>query len=57
VPLREELDYLCEHESSYVHICSDLKTDAKVHIRKKVWEITPQIAQGKDSRYKGTKKI
>ena len=49
VPLREELDYLCEHESSYVHICSDLKTDAKVHIRKKVWEITPQIAQGKDS--------
>ena len=49
VPLREELNYLCEHESSYVHICSDLKTDAKVHTRSQVWAITPHIAQDKDS--------
>ena len=40
MPLREELNYLCEHESSYVHICSDLITDAKVHIRKLARMIT-----------------
>ena len=44
MPLREELNYLCEHESSYVHICSYLITDAKVHIRKQVRTITLQVA-------------
>ena len=32
LPLWEKLDDLGEHELSYMHICSDLKTDAKVHI-------------------------
>ena len=49
MPLREELNYLCEHESSYVHTCSDLITDAKVHIRRLEWMITLLIAQDKDS--------
>jgi len=32
LPLWEKFCNLCEHELSYMHICSDLKTDAKVRI-------------------------
>ena len=49
MPLREELNYLCEHESSYMHICSDLKTDAKVRIQRQVQAIMPRFARNKDS--------
>ena len=49
MPLWEELNYLCEHESSYVHICSYLITDAKVHIRRQVGTTTLQVARYKDS--------
>ena len=34
LPLREELYYLCKNECSYMHICSDLESDAKVGISK-----------------------
>ena len=34
LPLREELNYLCENECSYMHICSDFDSDAKVGISK-----------------------
>jgi len=34
LPLREELYYLCENECPYMHICSDLESDAKVGISK-----------------------
>ena len=49
MPLREELNYLCEHESSNMHICSDLKTDAKVRIQRQVQAIMPRFARNKDS--------
>jgi len=49
VPLREELDYLRKHESSYVHICSYLKTDAKVHIRRRARTRRLQVVKDKDS--------
>ena len=34
LPLREELYYLCKNECPYMHICSDLESDAKVGISK-----------------------
>ena len=34
LPLREELDYLCKNVLSNMHICSDLKSVAKVSISK-----------------------
>ena len=34
LPLREELYYLCKNECSYMHICSDFESDAKVSISK-----------------------
>ena len=34
LPLLEELDDLCKNELSNMHICSDLKPDAKVSISK-----------------------
>ena len=34
LPLWEKLDYLCKNELSYMHICSDFDSDAKVHISK-----------------------
>ena len=34
LPLREELYYLCKNECPYMHICSDLESDAKVDISK-----------------------
>ena len=34
LPLREELYYLCKNECPYMHICSDLYSDAKVSISK-----------------------
>ena len=49
MPLREELNYLCEHEFSNMHICSDLKTDAKVRIQRQVQAIMPRFARNKDS--------
>ena len=34
IPLWEELCYLCKNELSYMHICSDLESDAKIGISK-----------------------
>ncbi len=34
LPLREKLYYLCKNECPYMHICSDLESDAKVGISK-----------------------
>jgi len=34
LPLGEELYYLCKNECPYMHICSDLESDAKVGISK-----------------------
>lgn len=34
LPLREELYYLCKNECPYMHIYSDLESDAKVGISK-----------------------
>jgi len=34
LPLREELYYLCKNKCPYMHICSDLESDAKVGISK-----------------------
>lgn len=34
MPLGEELYYLCKNECPYMHICSDLESDAKVGISK-----------------------
>jgi len=34
LPLREELYYLCKNENPYMHICSDLESDARVGISK-----------------------
>ena len=34
LPLRKKLYYLCKNECPYMHICSDLESDAKVSISK-----------------------
>jgi hypothetical protein len=34
LPLRDILCYLCKNELSYMHICPDLYSDAKVSISK-----------------------